>query len=133
MLRLSCTAETLKALIGLLAALAQHHTRNGMSAIMLGQALGPLLFRPGQDDRALSSGDVGSWVDSAVRNSNNACPLAYHSSFASSVCQPIQECSEQTALARQDLSCTYLAHYELESVFIVIIIMPTQTCPSCST
>lgn len=61
-------AETLKALIGLLAALAQHHAKNGMSAIMLGQALGPLLFRPGQDDRALSSGDVGSWVDSAVRN-----------------------------------------------------------------
>ena len=60
------SAETLKALIGLLAALAQHHAKNGMSAIMLGQALGPLLFRPGQDDRALSSGDVGSWVDSAV-------------------------------------------------------------------
>ena len=32
-------------------------------------------------------------------------------------------CSEQTALARQDLSCTYLAHHELESVFIIITIM----------
>ncbi|KAA6425287.1 MAG: hypothetical protein FRX49_04781 [Trebouxia sp. A1-2] len=58
--------EALKALICLLAALAQHHTKNGMSAIMLGQALGPLLFRPGQDDRALGSGDVASWVESAV-------------------------------------------------------------------
>ena len=66
------SAETLKALIGLLAALAQHHAKNGMSAIMLGQALGPLLFRPGQDDRALSSGDVGSWVDSAVSGSPHA-------------------------------------------------------------
>ena len=26
-----------------------------------------------------------------------------------------------TALARQDLSCTYLAHHELESVLIIII------------
>ena len=35
----------------------------------------------------------------------------------------IQGCSEQTALARQDLSCTYLAHHELESVIIIIIII----------
>ena len=35
----------------------------------------------------------------------------------------IQGCSEQTALARQDLSRTYLAHHELESVIIIIIII----------
>ena len=35
----------------------------------------------------------------------------------------IQGGSEQTALARQDLSCTYLAHHELESVLIIIIII----------
>ena len=32
-------------------------------------------------------------------------------------------CARQTALERQDLSCTYLAHHELESVFIIIIII----------
>ena len=61
-------ADALKSLICLLAALVQHHTKNGMSAIMLGQALGPVLFRPGQDDRALGSSDVASWVESAVRS-----------------------------------------------------------------
>ena len=30
-------------------------------------------------------------------------------------------CARQTPLERQDLSCTYLAHHELESVIIVII------------
>ena len=35
--------------------------------------------------------------------------------------------SEQTALERQDLPCTYLAHHELESVNIItIIIKPTN-------
>ena len=29
----------------------------------------------------------------------------------------------KTALERQDLPCTYLAHHELESVVIIIIIM----------
>ncbi len=29
----------------------------------------------------------------------------------------------QAALERQDLSCTYLAHHELESVLIIIIII----------
>lgn len=75
-LKWTSSAETLKALIGLLAALAQHHAKNGMSATMLGQALGPLLFRPGQDDRALSSGDVGSWVDSAVGNNGIFCMVS---------------------------------------------------------
>ncbi len=70
---LSVHADALKALISLLAALAQHHTKNGMSAIMLGQALGPLLFRPGQDDRALGSGDVASWVESAVSLCHTCC------------------------------------------------------------
>lgn len=75
-LKSTSPAETLKALIGLLAALAQHHAKNGLSAIMLGQALGPLLFRPGQDDRALSSGDVGSWVDSAVGHNDEICMVS---------------------------------------------------------
>ena len=35
----------------------------------------------------------------------------------------MQGCSEQTALARRDLSCTYLAHHELQSVIIIIIII----------
>ena len=29
----------------------------------------------------------------------------------------------KAALARQDLSCTYLAHHELESIFIIIIVI----------
>ena len=29
----------------------------------------------------------------------------------------------EAALARQDLSCTYLAHHELESILIIIIII----------
>ena len=32
----------------------------------------------------------------------------------------LQRCARQTALERQDLSCTYLAHHELESVIIII-------------
>ena len=32
-------------------------------------------------------------------------------------------CFLQTALERQDLSCTYLAQHELESVVVVIIIV----------
>ena len=35
----------------------------------------------------------------------------------------VQGCPRQAALERQDLSCTYLAHHELESVMIIIIIM----------
>ena len=31
--------------------------------------------------------------------------------------------ARQTALDRKDLSCTYLAHHELESVLIIIIII----------
>ena len=30
-------------------------------------------------------------------------------------------CSQQTALERQDLSCTYQVHHDLESVFILNI------------
>ena len=41
-----------------------------------------------------------------------------HVSLASGIVQ-IQQM--QTALARRDLSCTYLAHHELESVFIITI------------
>ena len=33
----------------------------------------------------------------------------------------LQRCARQTALERQDLSCTYLAHHELESVITTII------------
>ena len=32
-------------------------------------------------------------------------------------------CARQTALETQDLCCTYLAHYELESEFIIIVII----------
>ena len=32
-------------------------------------------------------------------------------------------CARQTALETQDLCCTYLAHYELESQFIIIVII----------
>ncbi len=31
-----------------------------------------------------------------------------------------QRCARQAALERQDLSCTYLAHHELESDFVVV-------------
>ncbi len=37
----------------------------------------------------------------------------------------LQGCAKQTALERQDLSRTYLAHYELESVVVMIIIIIT--------
>ena len=30
-------------------------------------------------------------------------------------------CSRQAALERQDLSCTYLAHHELESILVTIV------------
>ena len=33
--------------------------------------------------------------------------------------------SEQTALSGQDLSCTYLAHHELECVLIIILVIIT--------
>ena len=32
-----------------------------------------------------------------------------------------RRCARQTALKRQDLSCTHLPHHELESVYTVII------------
>ena len=32
-------------------------------------------------------------------------------------------CSQQAALARKDLPCTYLAHHELESVEIIVIVI----------
>ncbi len=37
--------------------------------------------------------------------------------------ETLQECTEQDALERQDLSCTYLAHHKLETVFVVVIII----------
>jgi len=38
-------------------------------------------------------------------------------------------CTRQAALERQDLSCKYLAHHELESVLIIIInIIITNSC-----
>ena len=35
----------------------------------------------------------------------------------------IHRCSEQTALARQDLSCTYLAQNELDGILTIIIMI----------
>ncbi len=35
----------------------------------------------------------------------------------------LQRCTRQAALERQDLSCTYLAHHELESVMVIITII----------
>ncbi len=32
-------------------------------------------------------------------------------------------CARQTALERQDLSCTHLAHHELESAAVIVIII----------
>ena len=32
-------------------------------------------------------------------------------------------CARQTALERQDLSCTYPAHHELESEFVIIMMI----------
>ena len=36
---------------------------------------------------------------------------------------PLQGCTRQTALERQDLSCMYLAHHDLESVVMIITIV----------
>ncbi len=41
-------------------------------------------------------------------------------------------CARQTAVERQDLSCMYLAHHELESVLIIIIIVHVAAT-SCQT
>ena len=38
----------------------------------------------------------------------------------------VQGCSEQTALVRQDLSCTYLSHHELESAKYNSMIITTR-------
>ena len=54
-----------------------------------------------------------------VTHGNSSLGIVFHAMQ----CQNLQGCSEQTALARQDSSCTYLAHYELESVSIIIIII----------
>ncbi len=35
----------------------------------------------------------------------------------------LQRCARQTALAGQDLSRTYLAHHELESIIIIIVVV----------
>ena len=55
------------------------------------------------------------------------------------ICQSDVGCMQkQTAVERQDLSCTYLAHHELESVNIIVSITLTAalvfaalTCMSC--
>ena len=35
----------------------------------------------------------------------------------------LQGCTRQAASERQDLSCTYLAHHELESVVTIVIVL----------
>ena len=42
----------------------------------------------------------------------------------------IQGCSGETAVGRQDLACTYLAHHELESVNIIVRFRPISSLPS---
>ncbi len=44
------------------------------------------------------------------------CSMAANLDMTASTCR-------QTALERQDLSCTYLVHHELDSVIIIIIII----------
>ena len=58
------TAAVLKALISLLAALRRHHAKNGMTATMMAQALGPLVLRPEQNAAAQDNMDLV--VDEAV-------------------------------------------------------------------
>lgn len=61
----SCpVAAVLKALISLLAALRRHHAKNGMTATMMAQALGPLVLRPEQNAAAQDNMDLV--VDEAV-------------------------------------------------------------------
>ncbi len=38
---------------------------------------------------------------------------------------------DEAALERQDLSCTYLAHHELESVFIIVIVVTKMSVAGC--
>ncbi len=58
-----------------------------------------------------------SFNDVALRDSQN-CRIS----------RPYRDAQRQAALERQDLSCTYLAHHELESVLIFIIIIPCWSC-----
>ena len=37
--------------------------------------------------------------------------------------QTLRGCTRQTALERQDLSCTYIPHHELKSIVIIIVII----------
>lgn len=57
-------AAVLKALISLLAALRRHHAKNGMTATMMAQALGPLVLRPEHNPGAQDNMDLV--VDEAV-------------------------------------------------------------------
>ena len=50
-------------------------------------------------------------------------PALLQSSVYRLACQTLQGCTRQTALERQDLSCKYLAHRELESVITITNIM----------
>ena len=63
-----CPAAVLEALITLLAALRRHHAKNGMTATMLAQALGPLVLRPEQTPAAQDNMDLV--VDGAVSSTN---------------------------------------------------------------
>ncbi len=42
--------------------------------------------------------------------------------YTASCCTDISRCSRQAALDRQDLSCTYLAHHQLESVLLLLLL-----------
>jgi len=42
----------------------------------------------------------------------------------------LQGCTTQAALQRQDLSCLYLAHHELQSVLIILSLLFIYTLPS---
>ena len=50
------------------------------------------------------------------------CDVALHDCQTRRIGRPYQDAQDRL-LERQDLSCTYLAHHELESVIIIIIII----------
>ena len=37
--------------------------------------------------------------------------------------QALQGCTRQAAVEREDLLCTYLAHHELESVTVLLLVL----------
>ncbi len=66
--------------------------------------------------------DIAHYIRHGHQICNCNCTLQAHYPTGT-----LKGCTSQAARERQDLSCTYLAHHELESVLVIIFVTTTTT------